>query len=304
MQHATLLGTAAATALLGAAPAFAQVNRTFVSGHGSDASPCSLAAPCRSFAGALAQTNPAGEIVVLDSAGYGAVTIDRAVSIINQDGVEAGITVTSGDAITVAAGFTDIVNLRGLSLYGGGAGSNGITYASAAAVYVDHCTIRGFTQNGINVTAGLAENLIVTDTTVADNGSGISMTPPAGGGTYRAMLARVHATGNANAGVIFNPGSGSSITAAIGDSLVDLNNIAISVGPGSTVMVDNSKLALNQTALFLSGGTFFELGRSVVFGNSVFHTGNTTGFFSFGNNQIDFNPQINPADHNGTAPLQ
>src|SRR5262249_54412423 len=93
--------TAAATVaalLTVAGQAQAQANRTFVSGQGSDSNPCSLAAPCRSFAGALAQTNAGGEITVLDSAGYGTVTINKSVTITNPGGVEAGVTTTSNQS--------------------------------------------------------------------------------------------------------------------------------------------------------------------------------------------------------------
>src|SRR5215472_11392756 len=131
MKRIILLSAVALAATFGSSGAFAQANRTFVSGLGSDSNPCSLSAPCRSFAGALAQTNAGGEIAVLDTAGYGQVTITKAISIVNEEGVEAGITVTSGDGITVAAGPTDTVNLRGLTLVGVGAGSgNGITFKS------------------------------------------------------------------------------------------------------------------------------------------------------------------------------
>src|SRR5215469_6495095 len=92
-------------------PAVAQANRTFVSGLGSDSNPCSLAAPCRSFAQAITQTNASGEIVALDSAGYGTVTIAKAISITAPDGIEAGITTSSATiAITISAGPSDIVN--------------------------------------------------------------------------------------------------------------------------------------------------------------------------------------------------
>jgi hypothetical protein len=77
-------------------PAHAASNRTFVASYGLDANAatnCALGAPCRTFAGALAATNPGGEILALDSAGYGPVTIDRSVSITGPDGVYAGITV-------------------------------------------------------------------------------------------------------------------------------------------------------------------------------------------------------------------
>ena len=63
---------------------------------------CSLAAPCRGFARAASQTSPSGEgHLVLDSAGYGPVTITKSVSIIAPAGNHAGITVFSGDGITV-----------------------------------------------------------------------------------------------------------------------------------------------------------------------------------------------------------
>src|SRR5215813_4615118 len=121
MKRIALLSAATLFATLGSSGAYALANRTFVSGTGSDANPCSLAAPCRSFAGAIVQTNAGGEIAVLDTAGYGTVAINKAISIVNEEGVEAGITVTSGDGITVAAGPTDTVNLRGLTLVGVGA---------------------------------------------------------------------------------------------------------------------------------------------------------------------------------------
>jgi hypothetical protein len=100
MKRIALLTAVALAVTIASTDAYALSNRTFVSGNGNDSNPCSIAAPCRSFAGAIAQTSPGGEIAVLDTAGYGAVTITKAVSIVNEEGVEAGITVTSGDGIT------------------------------------------------------------------------------------------------------------------------------------------------------------------------------------------------------------
>src|SRR5262250_3450376 len=127
MKRIALMSAATVVATLASTGAYALSNRTFVSGNGNDANPCSLSAPCRSFAGALAQTSPGGEIAVLDTAGYGAVTITQAVSIVNEEGVEAGITVTSGSGITINAGASDVVNLRGLTIVGAG-GNNGIIF--------------------------------------------------------------------------------------------------------------------------------------------------------------------------------
>src|SRR5215510_4002548 len=74
-----LLGAVAV--LLSAAPAHAQATRTFVSGVGNDADPCSRTAPCRTFAGAIVKTFINGEIDCLDPGGYGAVTITKSITI-------------------------------------------------------------------------------------------------------------------------------------------------------------------------------------------------------------------------------
>src|SRR6516164_10584520 len=62
-------------------PAQAQASRTWVSGVGDDANPCSRVAPCKTFAGAISKTAPGGEIDCLDPGGFGAVTITKAVTI-------------------------------------------------------------------------------------------------------------------------------------------------------------------------------------------------------------------------------
>jgi hypothetical protein len=156
-------------------PVMAQANRTFVSGLGSDANPCSLPAPCRSFAQAITQTNPSGEIVALDSAGYGAVTITKAITITAPDGIEAGITTSSATiAITISAGPNDVVNLRGLTLEGGGVGTNGIVLASGGALNIQNCVVRDFTNIGIAlepVGPSPDANYTISDTTVVNNTS-------------------------------------------------------------------------------------------------------------------------------------
>src|SRR5207245_7698630 len=86
--------------------------RTYVSGTGNDSYPCLASWPCQTFQAALALTVAGGEIFVLDSANYGAVTINKAVSI-TSEGAVAGV---SGAGITIAAGAGEVLNLRGLDL--------------------------------------------------------------------------------------------------------------------------------------------------------------------------------------------
>jgi hypothetical protein len=71
--------------------------RTYVSGMGSDSNPCTAVSPCKTFAAALALTTAGGEIYVLNSANYGAVNINKAITI-TSEGAVAGVLVTSGVA--------------------------------------------------------------------------------------------------------------------------------------------------------------------------------------------------------------
>src|SRR5260370_30182829 len=66
---------------LASAPAHAQATRTWVSGVGDDANPCSRTAPCKTFAGAISKTAVAGEIDCLDPGGFGAVTITKSITL-------------------------------------------------------------------------------------------------------------------------------------------------------------------------------------------------------------------------------
>jgi hypothetical protein len=160
--------------ILTSADALATVPRTFVASTGSDANLCSIAAPCRGFARAMTQTSSGGEIIVLDSAGYGVVTITRSVSIIAPAGVYSGISVSSGhNGVTVNAPGA-IVVLRGLSINGQG-GDIGISLLAAARLRVENCVVSGMGSTGISHTADGGE-LIVIDTLVRDNAqAGISV---------------------------------------------------------------------------------------------------------------------------------
>src|SRR5579864_8705766 len=101
-----------AIVLLGTTLMNAQATRTWVSGVGDDANPCSRTAPCKTFAGAISKTAPGGEINVLDPGGFGAVTITKSITI-SSSGFEAGVLVSGTNGIVVAAGPSDTVVLEG-----------------------------------------------------------------------------------------------------------------------------------------------------------------------------------------------
>src|SRR3954470_22706988 len=104
------------------APAHAQATRTWVSGVGNDADPCSRTAPCKTFAGAISKTANGGEINCLDPGGFGGVTIGKSLTIKCQH-TEGGVLVAGTNAIVINATATDRVTLRGLDINGTGIGA-------------------------------------------------------------------------------------------------------------------------------------------------------------------------------------
>ena len=135
--------------------AWGQATRTWVSGVGDDANPCSRTAPCKTFAGAISKTAAGGEIDALDPAGFGAVTITKAITIDGGGGQVASVLVAGTNGIVVAAGPSDVVILRNLSIDGIGpgqnAGLNGVRFLTGKGLQIEHCRIFGFSQTGIDI---------------------------------------------------------------------------------------------------------------------------------------------------------
>jgi hypothetical protein len=173
MKH--LVWAAGFALLLLAAPAQAQSNRTWVSAVGDDVNPSSRTAPCKTFAGAFAKTNAFGTISVLDPGGYGQlVAVNKSISVIT-DGAQAGILVSGTDAITINAGPNDVVRLHGLFIESVAQGGVGIRIVSAGAVYIDHCSIRGF-KIGISLDSAGATKVFLSDCSISLSDTGIQAT--------------------------------------------------------------------------------------------------------------------------------
>ncbi len=209
-------------ALVACAGALAQLpQRTFVASAGDDVNAgvsCRLTAPCRSFSVAIGQTRPGGEVLVLDSAGYGPVTITQAVSIIAPAGVYAGVSVFSGDGVTVNAGTSDTVVLRGLTITGVG-GANGVVVNTAGSVDVGRVEISGFSGDGIKFNDG--NTLILRDSISRQNGHNGFTFSPAAGGTL--IVERSSFDGNSN--------NGGTVT---GTSSIDTPTLASITGSSAT----------------------------------------------------------------------
>jgi len=191
-----------------ASPAFGLANRVFVSARsGNNANACdNINTPCQTFAGAVTQLFPNGEVIVLDSGGYGAVTITQGVTIEAPAGVTAFIHPPAGDAITVSAGLSDKVTLRGLTL---NVGTSGITVNSVGTLNVENCFITGFFDGILIHSAG---RLNVKGTDITGGGRGINLSGSTG--FTQASIDHCHLDGNSFGFVAQTSSPGSSTTTA------------------------------------------------------------------------------------------
>lgn len=257
MRRAMLLVVAGV--FVHSAMASAQATRTWVSGVGDDANPCSRTAPCKTFAGAISKTAASGEINVLDPGGYGGVTITKSITI-SSENFEAGVLVSGTNAIIVNAAASDVVVLRGLDIEGLGTGLSGIkVLGGLKALHVEKCTVnnfRGTNANGIDIvptTAGTME-LYISDTILRRNGQG---------------------TGG---GIRVRPGAGVTVRGHLNNVLMVDNEFGLRAEARTNLTVKNSAASGNTFAGFAAEGTPIELtlDQSVASGNG------TIGFITNG----------------------
>lgn len=223
--------------------AHAQATRTWVSGVGDDANPCSRTAPCKTFAGAISKTATGGEISVLDPGGFGAVTITKSISII-AEGAEGGILAAGGvNGVIINASSTSTVRLKGLVIEGAGTGLNGVRVLQARNVSIEDCLIRNFTGNGVVVEPGAAiARVVIADTMIEKNNNGVVLKPTAAI-SARVELDRVHSMFNMNVGLLSD---GTSV-ARINDSVITFNGTGLSaVNGGGIVSFGNNAIENNN----------------------------------------------------------
>jgi hypothetical protein len=303
MPKYTALILAALLAAL-AVPAKAQLARTFVSASGSDANNCDRPTPCRTFQHAHDNTLAAGEITVLDPGGYGAVTIAKSISIINDGVGEAGVLVSGGGAgITINAAGAD-VSLRGLTIKGiGFGGGDGIVINDASFVAVENCAIRNLDGaskgNGILYRTTTSGTLAVSNTFVTDNlGEGISVIAD-GSATLNAAIDHVELHNNGGVlhqGLLVASISG-TVNVVVSDTIVTGSGAAgvvasiVGVGAVANLMVVRSVVAHNATGLLAAGpGATLRVGQSTVTGNATGWAVQSSGTLqSYGNNRVDGN---------------
>lgn len=301
-----------AIVLLGTTLMNAQATRTWVSGVGDDANPCSRTAPCKTFAGAISKTAPGGEIDALDPGGFGALTITKSITLDGGGGQVASVLVAGTNGIVVAAQPTDVVIIRNLrmdGLLGGGnanAGLNGIRWISGKTLIVENCVIFGFASNGIDIEKSDGGDAFIMNTSVENNGPTANQT----GGVFSSnttntvsiAIDHLMAAHNQN-GVLAKDFSKVSVRDSnASNNTVDGFVVQAGTSPAS-MDVNMSTASNNGVAGVQAGGSG---GASTMSITSVSSTGNALGFVqglngtinTFGNNYINTNTNTGALSHN------
>jgi len=293
-----------------AAPAQAQLARSFVSaaiGNDANAPNCSRLAPCRTFQTAHNNTLAQGEVTVLDPGSYGAVLIQKNISIINDGVGEAGILVSGGNVGVVINAPGASVTLRGLTVKGIGFGGGiGIRFDAGSALNVENCTVRnldGGNGSGIIFVPNSAAALQVTNTIVSDNiGDGIRVSSDnsptnvaaaldhvglynnrgsgfliggllATGGVVLATVVESVASNNANSGFVAESVNGAALARLLlfrSAAADNPGNGIVSVGPGAQVLVARTAVYGNASGWgTVNGGQLFSFGNNAVARNTT-----------------------------------
>ena len=279
----------AAAAVLGTSQVHA-VQRTHVSAaFGNDANTatnCTAAAPCRFFQAAMTVTDNNGEVIVLDSGGYGAVTITQSVALIAPTGVYAGISVFPGaNGVIIATPGVNVV-LRGLTINGQG-GNNGISMSAGNSLTIENCVISSLTGNGMFVAGVIDVN--ITDSIIRRNGvRGIYLQ-----NGVTATITRAVVSGHGNNGIFVQGVLASTTTTAdIADSTIDGNSNGVFAQSFNTtalvkVSVRDSRAVRNST-FGLSADSFSGAAVSFSASNNIVsnNTGGGIGAFNAGTTVI------------------
>jgi hypothetical protein len=283
--------------LIAATSAFGQATRTWVSGVGDDANPCSRTAPCKTFAGAIAQTAAGGEISVLDPGGFGALTITKSITI-SGDGELASVLVAGTNGINVVVNPGDVVILRDLEITGlHGSGLTGVRMTGGGDLHVDRVRILGFSQWGIDAAFGTSVaastgRLFVNDSTFRNNIYGAVFVEPASSTSVTGSINRTEIVGNgrglavydgasvtldnstisgcANWGIATYGASRYSDLSVRNTTISGCTNFGIYANNLTRVRISNTLITNNTNGLLTAGpGTITSYGDNQVYGNTI-----------------------------------
>lgn len=269
-----------------ASVAQAQATRTWVSGVGDDANPCSRTAPCKTFAGAISKTAANGEISVLDPGGFGAVTITKGMRI---DGKSFVSSILAAGVNGVTINTTQRVTLANIQINGASSGFDGVRILNAQSVTLDNVDIAGFTSDGIEVASTVATNiqLEVLNSTITNN-TGACI-------RANATIASIPLTvsnsylGNSGIGLIARDG----VTASVTNSTISNNTTGVQADLAAFVNLDRVNITSNATGISsAANGSAIRLFGSFLQNNTTngFNVSAPSTIVSAGNNSVQTAP--------------
>ena len=252
-------------ALAVSSAAHAQATRTWVSGVGDDANPCSRTAPCKTFAGAISKTTAGGEIDALDPGGFGGLTITKSITI-DGGGQIASALVSGTPGFSINAGTTDIVTLRNLQISGAGTGTTGINLIAGSQLIMEHCTISGFNRAASLYPGGLAAGSLglvsLKDVTIRSCANGLLVNAGAADLSHSSLTQITNIAAEAS-------GTSGSTLALLSSTLTG-NGTAVQSDPGTIVRLSDNDIFNNGTGIsILAGGRVASAGNNRKAGNTT-----------------------------------
>jgi parallel beta helix pectate lyase-like protein len=289
MRSARFAAVACVTLVVCSFPrvALAQATRTWVSGVGNDANPCSRTAPCSTWAGAISKTAASGEIDALDPGGFGAVTLNKSITIDGISGL-SGILASGTNAVVVNAAASDVVIIRNIDINGIGGGLSGIVILAAGDVRIENCKIYGFTNRGV-LDQRATGHLEIVNTIVSNNGQTGILTLPAVFSSLTVTLDRVQMDNNGNAGLATTNGTQTMVKHSIASSNIHgfyadsgavtnlddssaFSNVGTGINSqtGATIRLFSTNVTNNGTGLSTAGGgSILSYGMNRIAGNGA-----------------------------------
>ena len=262
----------------------AQATRTWVSGVGDDANPCSRTAPCKTWAGAISKTAINGEIDALDPGGFGTVTITKSITIDGGGFVASDLNaLVNGIVINITNGADTqkAVTIRGLTVQGAGTGLRGVNILAATSVFIENSLIEGQNGspgNGIDDSRSTGGLLEINNTTIINcAGNGISVNPSSGNAQINVHIANsrvqrclgsglfsgsnVHATifnssftQNVGAAVFAQQTAGGTTDVAVDQCVVSANLTGFQASTSNAIIRVSNTTAVHNVNLALTAG--------------------------------------------------
>jgi hypothetical protein len=209
-----------------------------------------------------------GEVSCLDSGPIQGGLISKSVTIDCTSMPATVLPILGGPAITVAAA-AGVVRLRGLTLSGAG-GAIGIAAVNSTWLSVENCLIMNFNVlPGIGILLMSPSELVVSDTFIDNNGTGIRVAPTGDAAVaFRANIELDRVRLGYNGTGMELSGSAASVRAVMRDSVVEFSQLdAIKIG-SSELTLQHSSLVHNLWAgIDAVGGALVRIGDSTIAAN-------------------------------------